>query len=107
MRNAPWSYDRASSGKPRRRCDAYEGLLEKNAQDIKSGAGQYFTPRALIGAIVDCIQPRPGEIVVRPAGPVDSSWPLTTSSRAATSWTATRSGTCVTRHCTASSWWTV
>ena len=28
--------------------DAYEGLLERNAQDIKSGAGQYFTPRALI-----------------------------------------------------------
>jgi len=41
--------------------DAYEGLLEKNAQDIKSGAGQYFTPRALIQAMVDCIAPRPGE----------------------------------------------
>ena len=38
--------------------DAYEGLLERNAQDIKSGAGQYFTPRALIQAIVDCIAPR-------------------------------------------------
>src|ERR1039458_1167533 len=33
--------------------DAYEGLLEKNAADIKSGAGQYFTPRALIRAIVE------------------------------------------------------
>ncbi len=33
--------------------DAYEGLLEKNAQDTKSGAGQYFTPRPLIQAIVD------------------------------------------------------
>ena len=33
--------------------DAYEGLLEKNAQDTKSGAGQYFTPRALIQAMVD------------------------------------------------------
>lgn len=32
--------------------DLYEGLLEKNAADLKSGAGQYFTPRALIGAIV-------------------------------------------------------
>jgi type I restriction enzyme M protein len=41
--------------------DAYEGLLERNAQDIKSGAGQYFTPRALIQAMVDCIAPRPGE----------------------------------------------
>ena len=47
--------------------DAYEGLLEKNAQDTKSGAGQYFTPRALIDAVVDCIQPRPGERVVDPA----------------------------------------
>ena len=33
--------------------DAYEGLLERNAQDIKSGTGQYFTPRHLIGAMVD------------------------------------------------------
>ncbi len=47
--------------------DAYEGLLERNAQDTKSGAGQYFTPRALITAIVDCLQPRPGEVVVDPA----------------------------------------
>jgi type I restriction enzyme M protein len=47
--------------------DAYEGLLEKNAQDVKGGAGQYFTPRALIEAIVDCIQPQPGEVVVDPA----------------------------------------
>jgi type I restriction enzyme M protein len=38
--------------------DAYEGLLEKNAQDVKGGAGQYFTPRALIRAIVDCVRPR-------------------------------------------------
>ena len=47
--------------------DAYEGLLEKNAQDVKGGAGQYFTPRAVIQAMVDCVQPRPGEIVVDPA----------------------------------------
>ena len=47
--------------------DAYEGLLEKNAQDIKSGAGQYFTPRALIAAILDCIQVRPGEVIADPA----------------------------------------
>ncbi len=47
--------------------DAYEGLLEKNAQDTKSGAGQYFTPRALIRAMVDCIAPRPGETVCDPA----------------------------------------
>ena len=46
--------------------DAYEGLLEKNAQDTKSGAGQYFTPRALIQAMVDCIAPQPGETHLRP-----------------------------------------
>ena len=47
--------------------DAYEGLLEKNAQDVKGGAGQYFTPRAVIHAMVDCVQPRPGEVVYDPA----------------------------------------
>jgi len=47
--------------------DAYEGLLEKNAQDTKSGAGQYFTPRPLIQAIVDCIAPKPGETISDPA----------------------------------------
>ena len=47
--------------------DAYEGLLEKNAQDVKGGAGQYFTPRPLIAAIVDCIQPKPGEEIIDPA----------------------------------------
>jgi type I restriction enzyme M protein len=47
--------------------DAYEGLLEKNAQDTKTGAGQYFTPRALIRAMVDVIQPKPGEIICDPA----------------------------------------
>jgi type I restriction enzyme M protein len=47
--------------------DAYEGLLEKNAQDTKSGAGQYFTPRPLIDAIVDCVRPEPGEHIIDPA----------------------------------------
>ena len=47
--------------------EAYEGLLEKNAQDTKSGAGQYFTPRPLIEAIVECIQPRLGETICDPA----------------------------------------
>jgi type I restriction enzyme M protein len=41
--------------------DAYEGLLQKNAEDAKGGAGQYFTPRPLIHAIVEAMQPRPGE----------------------------------------------
>lgn len=47
--------------------DAYEGLLEKNAQDTKSGAGQYFTPRPLIQAIVDVMAPKPGETLSDPA----------------------------------------
>ncbi len=47
--------------------DAYEGLLEKNAQDLKSGAGQYFTPRALIRGIVDVMQPRPDDTICDPA----------------------------------------
>lgn len=45
----------------------YEGLLEKNAEDTKSGAGQYFTPRALIRAMVECIQPRPMRSIIDPA----------------------------------------
>jgi type I restriction enzyme M protein len=47
--------------------DAYEELLSKGAEDIKSGAGQYFTPRALIRAIVDCIDPTSDDTVVDPA----------------------------------------
>jgi type I restriction enzyme M protein len=45
----------------------YEGLLEKNAEDTKSGAGQYFTPRSLIRAIVDCVRPKPGKTIADPA----------------------------------------
>ena len=45
----------------------YESILEKNGQDKKSGAGQYFTPRPLIKAIVDCIRPQIGETVCDPA----------------------------------------
>ncbi|HET7036093.1 MAG TPA: class I SAM-dependent DNA methyltransferase [Thermomicrobiaceae bacterium] len=47
--------------------DAYEGLLEKNAQDVKGGAGQYFTPRPLIRAIVEVMRPAPGETICDPA----------------------------------------
>ncbi len=47
--------------------DAYEGLLERNAQDTKSGAGQYFTPRPLIDAIVECVAPVPGGTIIDPA----------------------------------------
>lgn len=45
----------------------YEGLLEKNAEDTKSGAGQYFTPRALIQAMVACVQPSPQKTIIDPA----------------------------------------
>lgn len=45
----------------------YEGILEKNGQDKKSGAGQYFTPRALINAMVDVTKPNIGETVCDPA----------------------------------------
>lgn len=47
--------------------DAYEGLLERNAEDLKSGAGQYFTPRALIRGIVEVMRPEPGMTICDPA----------------------------------------
>lgn len=47
--------------------DIYEGLLEKNAEDTKSGAGQYFTPRPLIQAMVACVQPKPMKTIADPA----------------------------------------
>ncbi|OWY22103.1 SAM-dependent DNA methyltransferase [Sphingobacteriales bacterium UPWRP_1] len=45
----------------------YEGLLEKNAEDTKSGAGQYFTPRPLIRAMVECVRPEPMRTIADPA----------------------------------------
>jgi type I restriction enzyme M protein len=45
----------------------YEGLLEKNAAEKKSGAGQYFTPRPLIDCIIRLLKPQPGELVQDPA----------------------------------------
>ncbi len=47
--------------------DAYEGLLQKNAEDVKGGAGQYFTPRPLIKAMVDVMRPAPGMVICDPA----------------------------------------
>lgn len=47
--------------------DIYEGLLERNAQDVKGGAGQYFTPRPLIQAMVEVMQPMPNNTVADPA----------------------------------------
>ncbi|MEY8837481.1 class I SAM-dependent DNA methyltransferase, partial [Cribrihabitans sp. XS_ASV171] len=47
--------------------DIYEGLLAKNAEDTKSGAGQYFTPRALIRAMVECVAPLPNRTIADPS----------------------------------------
>ena len=47
--------------------DLYEGLLEKNASETKSGAGQYFTPRPLIDSMVAVMKPQPGETIHDPA----------------------------------------
>jgi type I restriction enzyme M protein len=47
--------------------EIYEGLLERNASEVKSGAGQYFTPRPVIEAIVKCVDPKIGEEVCDPA----------------------------------------
>ena len=47
--------------------DIYEGLLQKNAEDTKSGAGQYFTPRPLIQAIVEVMRPQPMQTICDPA----------------------------------------
>ena len=46
--------------------EIYEGLLQKNAEDVKSGAGQYFTPRPLIRAMVECIRPEPMKTIADP-----------------------------------------
>lgn len=47
--------------------DAYEGLLQKMAEETKRGAGQYFTPRALIEVMVRLMKPQPGEVIQDPA----------------------------------------
>lgn len=47
--------------------DIYEGILKKNAEDTKSGAGQYFTPRELISAMVECVRPEPMKTIADPA----------------------------------------
>ena len=46
--------------------EIYEGLLQKNAEDVKSGAGQYFTPRPLIRAMVRCLRPEPMKTIADP-----------------------------------------
>jgi type I restriction enzyme M protein len=46
--------------------EIYEGLLQKNAEDVKSGAGQYFTPRSLIKTMVKCVRPKPMQTICDP-----------------------------------------
>ncbi len=46
--------------------EIYEGLLQKNAEDVKSGAGQYFTPRPLIKTMVKCLRPEPMKTIADP-----------------------------------------
>lgn len=74
--------------------DAYEGVLEKNAADVKGGAGQYFTPRALIAT--------------PPAAPAVFCWPrtITPRIRRITPSTASRRSGSRTARCLASNWWT-
>ena len=47
--------------------DLYEGLLQKNAEETKRGAGQYFTPRVLVKVLVRLMKPKPGEVIQDPA----------------------------------------
>ena len=60
-RGCDWPTLTARTGEP------LEGLLQKNAEDTKSGAGQYFTPRPLIEAMVACVRPEPGKTIADPA----------------------------------------
>lgn len=46
--------------------EIYESLLQKNAEDVKSGAGQYFTPRPLIRTMVKCLRPKPKRTIADP-----------------------------------------
>lgn len=56
-----------AAGRPEGMAELYEGLLEKNASELKSGAGQYFTPRPLVECIVRLLRPRRGERIQDPA----------------------------------------
>lgn len=81
----------------------YEGLLQQNAEDTKSGAGQHFTPRVLIEAMVACVWPEPMKTIADPAcGTGGPFWARTTGWLAlGPSWTSVRKNFCVTRLSTA------
>jgi type I restriction enzyme M protein len=75
--------------------EIYEGLLQKNAQDTKSGAGQYFTPRPLIKAMVEVMRPEPGMTLCDPAcGTGGFFWRRTITSLITIIWTVTKSMRC-------------
>ena len=76
--------------------DAYEGLLAKNAEDVKSGAGQYFTPRPLIQAIVDVMRPTAAMRCDPAAGTGGFLLAAYEQMKSASS-TPTRRGSCATR----------
>ena len=88
--------------------DAYEGLLQKNAEDVKGGAGQYFTPRPLIAAMVDvvasCSRDRPS-VIRRAARAVSCSRRMITLPSTTRSTGRKRRGSRAARS-SASSWWT-
>ena len=92
----------------RREGRRYESLLERNAQDVKTGAGQYFTPRPLIRAIVDVMRPGPDDTVCDPAcgtgGFLLAS--TTTSVTSIPKWTGTSGSGCSATPCTAGRSWT-
>jgi hypothetical protein len=94
--------------------DAYEGLLEKNAADVKGGAGQYFTPRALIAAMVDVMAPqKPGsghggdiKFAIPPAARADFCWRRMIILRSILNWIARKRNCCKTARSLALNWWT-
>ena len=88
--------------------DAYEGLLQKNAEDVKGGAGQYFTPRPLIAAMVDVVAPQPGQAICDPAcGTGGFLWRRMIIWPSITRWTGRKRRSSRAGRSSASNWWTV
>ena len=88
--------------------DAYEGLLQKNAEDVKGGAGQYFTPRPLIAAMVDVVatRSRARPFVIRRVARVDSCWRRMIIWPSITRLTGRKRRSSRAAHFSASNWWT-
>ncbi len=88
--------------------DAYEGLLQKNAEDVKGGAGQYFTPRPLIAAMVDAVAPQPGQAICDPACGTGGFLLAAHDyiARHLRNWIARRRRSSGAARCSASNWWT-